>query len=82
MINLINQKFTRFGYATEASERIIKYAFEELSFTYLLAATDADHLISQKVALQAGMRFYEEKYVEGRLTRYYRVENIKEINGN
>jgi RimJ/RimL family protein N-acetyltransferase len=79
---MINLKFTRFGYAIEATEQIIKYAFEELSFTYLLAATDADHLISQKVALRAGLQFYEEKYVEGRLTRYYRVENIKDIDGN
>lgn len=74
LLYVVDQRFTRFGYATEASRCIINYAFEELSFSYLVATTDASHLVSQKVAMQAGMRFSEERMIEGRLTRFYKIE--------
>ena len=67
----LSEDFVGQGIATEASSRIISYAFEDLNFYYLLAATDAPHYASQKVAMRLGMELKEKKVVEGKETWFY-----------
>ena len=74
LIYVIDRKYTGLGYASEASRQIITYAFNSLSFEYLIAAMDSDHLASQKVASEAGMKFTEEKMIDGKRTFFYRIE--------
>ncbi len=66
--------FSKQGYATEAAQTIIEYAFDQLGFTYLIAATDEPHLASQKVAKRLGMSFEERRVEDGKLTLFYRIE--------
>lgn len=44
------------GYATEISNRIIKYAFETLNFKEILGTTHPDHIVSQKVLMKCGLK--------------------------
>ena len=62
------------GLATEAARAILTYAFSELSFKYLIAATDKPHLASQKVAHRLGMRLVEEKVKDGKSTLFFRID--------
>ena len=41
------KSFVGNGYATEASRRIVEYAFENLQFNYLIAAIDEPNVASQ-----------------------------------
>lgn len=63
------------GFATEAAQAIIDYAFKELHYTYLIAATDEPHLASQKVAQRLSMPFVEKKMEDGKPTLFYRIDN-------
>ena len=65
------------GYATEAAQRIIDYTFDQLRFTYLIAAMDKAHLASQQVAQRLGMRFVEERIEEGKPTVFYRIDKAQ-----
>jgi len=69
----ILEKYTSQGYASEAASQIIEYAFDTLSFKYLIAAMDAPHKVSQKLAQRIGMSFYEEKVEEGKSTIFYKI---------
>ncbi|MEM9392107.1 MAG: GNAT family N-acetyltransferase, partial [Bacteroidota bacterium] len=50
LIYIVLKSYTKRGYATEAGKTVIRYAFENLGFTYLIAATDESHMASQAVA--------------------------------
>ncbi|MEM9446844.1 MAG: GNAT family N-acetyltransferase, partial [Verrucomicrobiota bacterium] len=50
LIYTLLKSYTKRGYATEAGKTVIRYAFENLGFTYLIAATDESHMASQAVA--------------------------------
>lgn len=67
--------FTGLGYAKEAAEQIINYTFSQLSFDYLLAATDLPHLASQKLAAKLGMKKIDTKEIDGKTTVFFRLEN-------
>lgn len=69
----ILEKFSGQGYATEAAKEIVNYAFEQLSFTYLLAAMDEGHEASENVAKRIGMSFMEKKQAEGKETVFYKI---------
>ncbi|MCG8329713.1 MAG: GNAT family N-acetyltransferase [Chitinophagales bacterium] len=64
------------GYATEASEKIINYAFNTLNFEYLIAAMDPSNQASIAVCRRLNMVLVKEKEVEGKPTLFYRLENI------
>ena len=66
--------FTKKGYATEASRAVIQYAFEELGYLYLLAATDAPNQASQAVALSLGMKKGASKVIDGKETLFFRLD--------
>lgn len=54
------QPHTKKGYAVESAKGIIEYVFDQLDFAYLIAATDEQHVQSQKVALKSGLKFVEK----------------------
>lgn len=68
--------FTKQGYAVEAAQLIIRYAFEELGFAYLNAATDAPHMASQRVAERLGMYRISEKVMDGKLTIFFQIDRM------
>lgn len=68
-------EFSGKGYATEASQAVIKYAFEKLHFTYLSASYDTPHSASGKVCERLGMQWVGDKRFEGKSITFYRIEN-------
>ncbi|MEM1338780.1 MAG: GNAT family N-acetyltransferase [Bacteroidota bacterium] len=77
LIYALLESFTKKGYATEAGAAIINYVFEDLGFDYLIAATDAPHLASQKVAKRLGMSFVEKRIENNKPTVFYRIEKYQ-----
>ena len=75
LIYALLKSFTKKGYAREAAFSMIKYAFGELGFDYLIAATDEPHMESQRVALNLGMEFIEKRIENKKPTLFYRIEN-------
>ncbi len=75
LICAILEPFTRQGYASEASMQIIHYAFNELGFEYIIAATDEPHEASQSAALSLGMSFVEKRIEKGKPTLFFKIEN-------
>ncbi len=65
---------TNQGLATEASEAVIQYAFEQLGFSYLTASCDTPHTDSKKVCERLGMKLVEEKNINGKSTTFYRID--------
>ena len=74
LIYALNETSAGNGYATEAARLIIQYAFEQLKFDYLLAATDAPHLASQAVATRLGMKKTSTESKDGKATIFFRLE--------
>ena len=72
------EEHTGNGYATEASKIVMEYAFAELGFKYVLAATDEPHQESQRVALRLGMKFVQRRIENGRPTLFYRIDKPDE----
>lgn len=66
------------GYATEAAKEMIRYAFEELNFEYLIASMDKPNVDSVKVCERLNMQLIEEKEVEGKPTLFYRLDKINQ----
>lgn len=66
--------FTGKGYATEASNAVIEYAFGTLGFHYLTASFDAGHLPSEKVCQRLGMKWVKEEMKGGKPTVFYRLD--------
>ncbi len=66
--------FTGHGYAKEAAEQVVQYTFSQLSFDYLIAATDLPHLASQKLAIKLGMKRIEAKEIDGKTTVFFRLD--------
>ena len=68
-------EFTGYGYATEAANKIIDYAFEKLNFEYLIAAMDEPNKDSVGVCKRLKMEFMEKKEIEGKPTLFYKLKN-------
>ena len=63
------------GYATEASRRVVAYAFEELGLPSIVAIIDPRNQSSQSVALKLGMHLEREvPRSDGVTRRIYRLE--------
>ena len=74
LLYALDGKFWGKGYATEVSRRVIQYAFEELGFSYLLAACDKPHTVSVRVMQRLGMQFLKEELAEGKETVWYKID--------
>jgi ribosomal-protein-alanine N-acetyltransferase len=73
LIYAILERYTKYGYATEASQAVVDYAFNRLNFEYLIAATDEPHIASQQVAKRLGMSLVDQSTVNGKQTMFYRI---------
>jgi [ribosomal protein S5]-alanine N-acetyltransferase len=62
------------GYATEASTKILEYAFNKLGFDYLVASCDRPNIESKKVAERLGMRQVESRIVDGKPILFFRLD--------
>ncbi|MDQ3292065.1 MAG: GNAT family N-acetyltransferase, partial [Bacteroidota bacterium] len=65
---------TNKGYATEAAQAVLDYAFSQLHFPYLVAACNTPHLESKKVCERLGMQKVAEENVNNQDTTFYRIE--------
>ena len=74
LIYALLERYTKKGFAKEASLAIINYAFNQLDFEYIVAATDEGHQASQKVAIKLGMSFVEKRIENGKPTLFYRID--------
>jgi ribosomal-protein-alanine N-acetyltransferase len=62
------------GFASEASNEIIRYTFQKLGFNYLTLSCDTPNVPSHKVAERIGMKKFKEELVNGRPLTFYRME--------
>ncbi len=67
--------YAKKGYATEASQAVIDYAFQTLKFPYLIASCDTPHQDSKRVAERLHMDWVEEKTMNSRPTTFYRIDH-------
>ena len=67
-------EFAHKGYATEASEKIIEYAFNELGFDHIIASTDEPHKASTAVLKRLDFAFVEQKNMDGLETLFFRLD--------
>ena len=56
----INKRNANMGYATEAAQACVKYAFETLKFNKIYSYMKYTNIPSQRVAEKNGMKFVEE----------------------
>nr|WP_299383075.1 GNAT family N-acetyltransferase [Allomuricauda sp.] len=70
-------EFTGKGFATEASEEIIRYAFNELKFDYVMASMDKPNQDSIKVCNRLQMQLVDDREVEGKPTLFYKLDNSR-----
>lgn len=89
---VINSKFWRRGYATEAAAALTKFAFEELGMDKILATCDSLNWGSEKVMVNNGMtqdvKLSKDKFIKGHyrdtlvysLTRAQWTENLLRSN--
>lgn len=59
------------GFAIEAGKTILKYGFEIKKFPSIIGSTDKPNLASIKVMEKIGMKFQEEKLINGLPTLYF-----------
>lgn len=60
------------GIATEASQRLIRYGFEDLDFDVVEASTDVENKSSIRVLEKLGLSLHKRAVVEGLDTLFYR----------
>ena len=75
LIYALSKNYTGQGYAREAANAIIEYAFNTLHFGYVTAAMDEPHIHSQNVAIGLGMKLVDKRIENGKPTVFYRIEN-------
>jgi ribosomal-protein-alanine N-acetyltransferase len=73
LMYILLEEHTGRGYATEASRRIIDYAFQELKFTYLTASLDTPNTASQRVCERLNFTLQYEKLVNGNPLSFYKL---------
>ena len=71
---IIDQDYCNKGYCTEASEKLISIAFEELNLDYIFAHTVVDNLRSQKVLEKLGFKKINKLSIENDQFEYYRKD--------
>lgn len=73
LLYILLEEHTGKGYATEASRKIIDYAFRELKFRYLIASLDKPNTASQKVCERLNFTFLYEKEINGNPLLFYKL---------
>ncbi len=61
------------GLATEAARAVVRFGFEKASLVALWAGADPPNAASFRVMERLGLGFADERTIDGRPTRYYRL---------
>ncbi len=61
------------GFATEAARRIIRYAFAQLGYPYLVASCDPPNVASVRLMERLGMEWLKEERVEDKPIVFYHL---------
>ncbi|UOQ92188.1 GNAT family N-acetyltransferase [Halobacillus shinanisalinarum] len=75
IIYLLDPKFWGMGYATEAGNAAIKFAFNSLKINKLAARVRTNNFKSKKVLVKLGFQFIYDKDYDGRKLSYYELLN-------
>ena len=62
------------GFATEASQRIVHYAFDELGYAYVEASCDEPNVASVRVMERLGMWRLKEERTADKALVWYRLD--------
>lgn len=62
------------GYATEASQAVMRYAFDQLRFSYLTASCDVPNKASIAVMQRLGMQYCKEEVVDEKPLVFYQIQ--------
>ncbi|WP_164669014.1 GNAT family N-acetyltransferase [Virgibacillus doumboii] len=73
IIYLLDPKFWGMGYATEAGNAAIKFAFKSLKINKLTARVRTNNLKSKKVIDKLGFKFIYDKDYDGRRLSFYEL---------
>jgi len=71
---MIAKPFLRQGLGAEAAQALVRYRFEQLGLTRLIALIDPEHEASIRTAQRAGLRFEREIMMDGVLSAVYAIE--------
>lgn len=78
IIYLLDPGFWGMGYASEAADSIIKYAFQSLKIEKLTARVRINNMKSKKVIEKLGFQFIDDKHYNNRKLSYFELfqENL------
>jgi ribosomal-protein-alanine N-acetyltransferase len=79
---LFGRKAWRRGYATEAAGAALRYGFERLQFSHIIALTDPDHTASQRVLEKLGFISQGIREVDGDADMFYLAVNPEKPEGD
>lgn len=72
---LLTKPYWNQGLGAEVAQALVRYGFEELHLTRLIALTDAEHEASIRTAKRAGLVFDREIEMDGVLSSVYALTN-------
>lgn len=73
LLYVIDPEFAKNGYAKEASQTVISYAFDKLKFDYITASMNEANLASIKVCESLGMKKIETQIIDGNPIVFYKL---------
>lgn len=68
------------GLATEISQAMVDYGFQEYSFKTINASTDLENNSSIAVLERLGMKYIKQENIEGKETTFYELKSKKVFN--
>lgn len=71
---MIAKPYWRQGLGAEAARALVRYGFEQLGLTRLIALIDPEHEASIRTAQRAGLQFERELVMDGVLSAIYAIE--------
>lgn len=63
------------GFATEMSQAMVNYGFQEYNFKTIYASTDLDNKASLSVLERLGMKYIKQENIDGKETTFYQLES-------
>jgi len=64
------------GIATESAKASLKYGFEQLSLKEIGAAADVNHIVSNKILKNIGMRFIDRFDYDSQPHNWYKIDRL------
>lgn len=73
LLYVTDPEHARLGFARDAAEEVLAYAFSTLGYDYVDAAVDTGNQASCAVALALGFREQERRVIDGKPTLFFRL---------